>query len=98
MKIKVNWKELGKQLWAAIRPILLGAVGGGLVAFNSGCSTQATTPRGQTTEIVAIGIPAVAWISHTTQDADHRAGDTNSVGQTNANAVTPSVDIGGMTF
>ena len=30
MKLKVNWKELMKQLWAAIRPVLLGAIGGGL--------------------------------------------------------------------
>ena len=28
MKLKVNWKELMKQLWAAIRPVLLGAIGG----------------------------------------------------------------------
>ena len=23
MKLKVNWKELGKQLWAAMKPVLL---------------------------------------------------------------------------
>ena len=28
MKIKVNWKELGKQLWAAAKPVLLAAIGG----------------------------------------------------------------------
>ena len=27
MKLKVNWKELGKQLWAAVKPVLLAAVG-----------------------------------------------------------------------
>ena len=29
MKVKVNWKELGKQLWAAMKPVLLAAIGGG---------------------------------------------------------------------
>ena len=27
MKIKINWKELGKQLWDAVKPVLLGALG-----------------------------------------------------------------------
>ena len=31
MKLKVNWKELGKQLWAAVKPVLLAAIGGGIV-------------------------------------------------------------------
>ena len=39
MKLKVNWKELVRQLWAAIRPVLLGAIGGGIVSFASGCSS-----------------------------------------------------------
>lgn len=32
MKVKVNWKELGKQLWAAVKPVLLAAIGGGIVS------------------------------------------------------------------
>ena len=28
MKLKVNWKELMKQLWTAIKPVLLCAIGG----------------------------------------------------------------------
>ena len=31
MKLKIQWKELGKDLWAAIKPVLLGAIGGGIV-------------------------------------------------------------------
>ena len=34
MKLKVNWKELMKQLWAAVRPVLLGAIGGGSVTIE----------------------------------------------------------------
>ena len=43
MKLKVNWKELMKQLWTAIKPVLLGAIGGGIVGVASGCSSM--TPR-----------------------------------------------------
>ena len=28
--MKLNWKELGKALWAAIKPMLLGAIGGAI--------------------------------------------------------------------
>jgi len=52
------------------------------------------TPRGQTTEIVAVGIPAVAWISHTSQDANHGGGDTNGVSQANSSDVPVSVGLG----
>ena len=31
MKVKVNWKALGKQLWAAVKPVLLAAIGGGMM-------------------------------------------------------------------
>ena len=44
MKVKIHWKELARQLWNAVKPVLLGAVGGGLVAVTgSGCSTAART-------------------------------------------------------
>ena len=93
MKIKIDWATLAKQLWEAVKPVLLAAIGGGVVALT-GCSSMSTTPRGQTTEIVAVGIPAVAWISHTSQEADHRGGDTNGVSQANAATVSPNTDVG----
>ena len=49
MKVKVNWKELGKALWEAVKPVLLGALGGGLVAVSSGCSSL--TPSSKTQSI-----------------------------------------------
>jgi len=91
MKIKINWTELGKQLWEAVKPVLLGAIGGGIIGYTTGCSSLSNTPRGQTTEIVAVGVPAIAWISHTSQDADHRGGDTNCV--TQLNPVTTPVNV-----
>ena len=93
MKVKVDWMELGKLLWSAVRPVLLAAIGGGIVSFATGCSGTAQTPRGQTTEVVAFGVPAVAWISHTTQNAEQYGGDTNGV--TQVNPVMTSVPVGG---
>ena len=48
MKLKVNWKELARQLWAAVRPGLLGAIGGGIVSFASGCSSLMPSDKTQT--------------------------------------------------
>ena len=39
MKVKVNGKALGKALWNAVKPVLLGAVGGGVIALADGCSS-----------------------------------------------------------
>ena len=39
MKLKINWKELGKQFWDAVKPVLLAAIGGGLVTLANGCSS-----------------------------------------------------------
>ena len=79
MKLKFNWTQLAKLLWAAVKPVLLGAIGGGVVTLTDGCTSLAPQTKGQTTEIVAVGIPAVAWISHSVQQADNSGGDTNAV-------------------
>ena len=42
MKLKVNWKELARQLWAAVRPVLLGAIGGGKVMIEGKGLASAT--------------------------------------------------------
>ena len=91
MKLKINWKELGKQLWDAVRcaaeseafggkpreartskakwlqgaaPVLLGALGGGLVAVTgSGCSALTPSAKTQTMSLYAIGIPGVAVVT-----------------------------------
>jgi len=89
MKIKVNWTELGRMALEAAKTLLIAAIGGGVVSMASGCSSLTQTPRGQTTEVIAIGIPSIAWISHTSQEADHRGGDTNAVSQT----TTSDVDV-----
>ena len=83
MKLKVNWKELARQLWAAIRPVLLGAIGGGIVSFSSGCSSMAPSDKTQTMGVYAFGIPGIAVITQSHQTADNAGSDTNAAAQTN---------------
>ena len=84
MKVKVKWKELVRQLWDAVKPVLLGAVGGGLVAITgSGCSSLTPSAKTQTMGVYAFGIPGIAVITHSTQDADARGDDENKPAQVN---------------
>jgi len=91
MKLKINWKELGKQLWDAVKPVLLGALGGGLVAVSSGCSALTPSAKTQTMSLYAIGIPGIAVVTHSTQDADNKGDDENRPAQ--ANPVSVDVPI-----
>ena len=92
MKIKINWKELGKQLWDAVKPVLLGAIGGGLVAVTgSGCSSLTPRAKTQTMSLYAIGIPGIAVVTQSTQDADNKGDDENKPVQ--ANPVSVDVPI-----
>ena len=83
MKLKVNWKELMKQIWAAVRPVLLGAIGGGIVSFASGCSSLTPSDKTQTMGVYAFGIPGIAVITQSTQAADNAGSDTNAAAQSN---------------
>ena len=104
MKVKVNWKELGKQLWEmcralarggreatakpparahAVKPVLLAAIGGGIVSVAAGCSSMTPTSKSQTLSVVGIGIPAIAVVSSSSQGADASGGDENKPTQTN---------------
>ena len=92
MKIKINWKELGEQLWNAVKPVLLGAIGGGLVAVTgSGCSALTPSAKTQTMSLYAIGIPGVAVVTHSTQDADNKGDDENRPTQTNPVSVETKI-------
>ena len=92
MKIKINWKELGKQLWNAVKPVLLGAIGGGLVAVTgSGCSSLTPSAKTQTMSLYAIGIPGIAVVTQSTQNADNAGDDDNRPVQ--ANPVSVDVPI-----
>ena len=83
MKIKIKWKELGKQLWDAVKPVLLAAIGGGLVAVSSGCSSMTPSSKTQSMSLYAIGIPGIAVVSQSEQTADNKGDDDNTPVQTN---------------
>ena len=83
MKIKINWKELGKQLWDAAKPVLLAAIGGGLVTLANGCSSLTPSAKTQTMSLYAIGIPGIAVVSQSEQTADNKGDDENKPAQVN---------------
>ena len=84
MKIKINWKGLAKALWEAVKPVLLCAIGGGLVSVTgSGCSALTPSAKTQTMSLYAIGIPGIAVVTHSTQDADNKGDDENRPVQEN---------------
>lgn len=91
MKVKVKWKKLVRQLWDAVKPVLIGAVGGGLVAITSGCSTLTPSAKTQTMGVYAFGIPGIAVITQSAQDADNAGDDDNSPVQSNPVTVKPNI-------
>ena len=91
MKVKVKWKELVRQLWDAVKPVLLGAVGGGLVAITSGCSSLTPSAKTQTMGVYAFGIPGIAVITQSAQNADNAGDDDNNQTQVNPVTVTPNI-------
>ena len=83
MKLKIDWKALGKAVWAALKPVILGAISGGVIAVSSGCSSLTPSAKTQTMGVYAFGIPGIAVITHSTQEADARGDDENKPTQTN---------------
>ena len=92
MKLKIDWPALMRQLWDAVKPVLLGAIGGGLVAATgSGCSALTPSAKTQTMSLYAIGIPGIAVVTHSTQDADNKGDDENKPTQANPISVETKV-------
>jgi len=81
-----------RQLWEAVKPVLLGAIGGGLVAVTgSGCSALTPSAKTQTMSLYAIGIPGIAVVTQSTQEADNRGDDENKPTQANPVSVKAAV-------
>ena len=91
MKIKVNWKSLGKALWAAIKPVILGAVGGGVIALTDGCSALTPSAKSQSMSLYAVGIPGIAIVTKSEQLADNKGDDENKPVQANPVSVETKV-------
>ena len=91
MKLKIEWKKLGKALWAAVKPVILGAIGGGLVAVTEGCSALTPSAKSQSMSLYAVGIPGIAVITKSEQLADNKGDDENKPVQ--ANPVTVETKV-----
>ena len=91
MKIKINWKSLGKALWAAVKPVLLGAVGGGVIALTDGCSALTPSAKSQSMSLYAVGIPGIAVVTKSEQVADNKGDDENKPTQANPVSVETKV-------
>ena len=76
-------KALGKALWDAVKPALLGAIGGGVIALTDGCSSLTPSSKTQSMGVYAIGVPGIAIITKSTQHEDASGGDANAPSQTN---------------
>ncbi len=92
MNLKVNWKALGKQVWEALKPVLLAAIGGGVVTLADGCSSLTPSAKTQSMSLYAIGIPGIAVVSQSEQTADNKGDDDNTPVQ--ANPVTTTTSLG----
>ena len=83
----VPWKS---ALKAALQIIVPAAVGSG-AAILAGCSDLRPSAKTQTMSLYAIGIPGIAVVTQSTQDADNRGDDENKPSQ--VNPVTVEVPI-----
>ena len=81
------WKS---ALKAAMQILIPAAVGSG-AAILSGCSDLRPSAKTQTMSLYAIGIPGIAIVTQSTQDADNRGDDENKPAQ--VNPVTVEVPI-----
>ena len=81
------WKSAAK---AALQIIVPAAVGSS-AAILAGCSDLRPSAKTQTMSLYAIGIPGIAIVTQSTQDADNRGDDENK--PTQANPVTVEVPI-----
>ena len=91
MKLKINWKKLWKQLWDAVKPVILGAVGGGVIALTDGCSALTPSAKSQSMSLYAVGIPGIAVVTKSEQVADNKGDDENKPVQANPVSVETKV-------
>ena len=81
------WKD---ALKAAMQIIIPAAVGSG-AAILAGCSALTPSAKTQTMSLYAIGIPGIAVVTQSTQDADNKGDDENRPTQANPVSVKTAV-------
>ena len=82
--MKIDWKKLLSLVWKALKPTLLAALGGTVVASASGCcSDQVPTSKAQSQFTISVGVPAVIVYRSDSQVSDNSGDDQNSSLQEN---------------
>ena len=66
-----------------VLPFVSGAIAASAAYFASGCSAMAPQTRTQSMGVYALGLPAIAVITQTSQAEENAGSDTNSASQTN---------------
>ena len=87
MKIKINWQkawEITRDFVAPlVKPFVAALIGGGVVTGLSGCSSFVPSDKTQTMGVYALGIPGIAVITQSHQDADNKGDDEIKPAQVN---------------
>ena len=95
MKLKIDWKkawEITRDFVAPlVKPFIAALIGGGVVSGMSGCSSFVPSDKTQTMSLYAIGIPGVAVVTHSTQEADNKGDDENRPTQVNPVSVETKI-------
>ena len=81
------WKDAAA---AAIKVLLPAAVGAGAAIF-AGCSSLTPSAKTQTMGVYAFGIPGIAVITQSAQNADNAGDDDNKPMQVNPVTVKPNI-------
>lgn len=82
--MKIDWKKLLSLVWKALKPTLLAALGGTVVATASGCcSGQSPTSKSQNQCTISVGFPAVVVYRSNNQVSDNSGDDKNNSMQEN---------------
>ena len=75
--------RLYRWLKDRLLPFVSGALAASAACFACGCSAMAPQTRTQSMGVYALGLPAIAVITQTTQTEENAGSDTNSASQTN---------------
>ena len=81
------WKSAIKSALSIIVPAAVGSA----AALCTGCSSLTPSAKTQTMSLYAIGVPGIAIVTQSHQNADNKGDDENSPKQTNPVTVKPTV-------
>ena len=81
------WKSAIKSALSIIVPAAVGSA----AALCTGCSSLTPSAKTQTMSLYAVGIPGIAVVTQSTQNADNTGDDTNTPKQSNPVNVKPTL-------